>query len=212
MVADPRRATTRLRRRPEDAKHEILEAAGSLLRERSFHEVSVDALMRRTTLSRNSFYFYFRDRYELLASLVDPLGQKFDEAHAVFLNGTGDLLTDGREALVRVARIFAEDGALISALREASAYDPEARSSWQAINEPQLLIDGFAGKIREEIDAGRIIDLDAQETARALLGMNIHYFLHNVVGRPDIDVDHLTDVLLRIWSRTLLLSDPDAQP
>lgn len=202
----------RLRRRPEEAQREILEAADSLLREGPFHELSVDAVMQRTTLSRNAFYAYFADRYELLAKVVEPLGPKFDEAHDVFLEGTGDLLVDGREALLRVARIFAEDGHLLSALQEASAYDANARTSWQSINEPQLVIEAFAGKIREETEAGEMVAIDPEETARALVGMDIHYFLHRVVGNPDVDVESLTDVLLTIWARTLLVSDPAPPP
>jgi TetR/AcrR family transcriptional regulator, ethionamide resistance regulator len=56
----------RRRRRPEDAEREILEAAARLFRERPLHAVTVDDIMRRTTLSRKSFYVYFRDRYELV--------------------------------------------------------------------------------------------------------------------------------------------------
>ena len=50
----------RRRRTPEVAEAEIVAAAESLLRERSFRELTVDEVMRRTDLSRPSFYVYFR--------------------------------------------------------------------------------------------------------------------------------------------------------
>lgn len=149
--------------------------------------------------------------YKLLARLVEPLEQKFDDAHAAFLEGTGDLLVDGREALLRVARIFAADGGLIAALQQASAYDAEARRDWESINQPKLVTEAFAAKIRAEIETGNMVELDPEETARALIGMDIHYFLHEVVGNPSADLERLTDMLLTIWARTLL-REPEKSP
>ena len=56
----------RRRRSPQDARQEILDAARQLIAERPVHEVTVLAIMERTTLSRKSFYVYFRDRSELI--------------------------------------------------------------------------------------------------------------------------------------------------
>ena len=61
----------RRRRSPESAEREILAAAESFLRERPFHEMTVDEVMARTTLSRPSFYVYFRDRNQLVIRLVE---------------------------------------------------------------------------------------------------------------------------------------------
>lgn len=165
--------------------------------------------MEQTTLSRNSFYVYFGNRYDLLIDVVEPLGCKFEEAHAAFLDGGGDLLANGRDAMLQVARIFAEDGALIAALREAGPYDERAGQYWEAITAPELLIAAFAEKIRAEIEAGAMVELDPEGTARALLSMNIQCFLQQLVGDADADVESLTEVLLTIWARTLL-RDPDS--
>src|SRR5207244_10350837 len=69
---------TRRRRRPEEAEREILDAARQLLTERPWSEVTVGAVMGRTTLSRKSFYVYFRDRHELITKLVAPLRARGD--------------------------------------------------------------------------------------------------------------------------------------
>src|SRR5439155_9275611 len=121
----PRAELKRRRRSRDEAEREILEAAAALLRERPLHEVSVSAIMERTTLSRKSFYFYFRARYELLTRLFKPLRRELDEANALFLAGpTGDLVADSRAAFEAVTRFHAgRDGALVRALHEASAYD-----------------------------------------------------------------------------------------
>ena len=44
------------------------------------HEVTVLAIMSKTTLSRKSFYVYFRDRSELILALVRPLRAQADAA------------------------------------------------------------------------------------------------------------------------------------
>src|SRR5918997_508238 len=108
----------RRRRSREEAEHEILEAAGALLRDHPLHEVSVSAIMERTTLSRKSFYVYFRDRYELLTRLFRPVRQELDQANLLFLERPAEELMDGA-ALRVVAKFFAgRDGALVRALHE----------------------------------------------------------------------------------------------
>ena len=63
----------RRRRSPEVAEQEIIDAAEELLRERPFRELTVDEVMRRTELSRPSFYVYFRDRHHLVLKVVERL-------------------------------------------------------------------------------------------------------------------------------------------
>ena len=71
-MGEPRRR----RRSPEVAEREILAAAEELLRERPFRDLTVDEVMRRTELSRPSFYVYFRDRNHLVLRVVERLGEE----------------------------------------------------------------------------------------------------------------------------------------
>jgi AcrR family transcriptional regulator len=205
----PRAEPKRRRRSREEAEREILEAAAELLRERSLHEVSVSAIMEQTTLSRKSFYVYFRDRYELLARLFEPLRRELDQANALFLaRPTGDLITDARTSVEAVARFFAgRNGALVRALHEASAYDAEAARVWREFNEP--VIAAFCDQIRREIAAGRLAGgIEVEPTVRALVGMNLYCFFDRIVGKPDADVEGLAGTLFAVWARTFLLADP----
>lgn len=201
VTAKPRR-----RRRPEEAEREILEAADRLLRERPFHELTVDELMRATTLSRKSFYVYFRDRYELLTRLVAPLRAKLDEANAPFVTPTNDPVASGRAALLAVAEIFVQDGALIRALAEASRYDAEANKVWREFNEP--VIQAFTERIRADVASGAIPDpgIDEEAAVRALVGMNLYTLFDQVAGNPEADIEKLVETLSTIWTRTLLPS------
>ena len=105
------RERKRRRRRPEEAEREILEAARMLLSERPASEVTVGAIMEATTLSRKSFYVYFENRYELLRRLVEPLGAERDAIIAPLLQPGVDMATGAREALVRLAELYASHGA-----------------------------------------------------------------------------------------------------
>src|SRR3712207_7320235 len=64
----------RRRRRPEEAERAILSAARSFFEKRPFRELTVERVMARTGLSRPAFYTYFRDRYDLVARLLEGIG------------------------------------------------------------------------------------------------------------------------------------------
>src|SRR5919199_1323567 len=193
----------RRRRAREEAEREILDAAAKLLRERPLHEVSVSAIMGETTLSRKSFYVYFRDRYELLTRLFEPVRRELDQANALFLTRpTGDLATDTRASLLAVTTFFAgRDGALVRALHEASAYDDEAARVWHEFNEP--VVAALTAFNRREVEAGTFPGgIDVERTVRALVGMNLFCFFDQVVGKPTADVEAIADTLFRVWART----------
>jgi AcrR family transcriptional regulator len=176
----------RRRRRPEEAREEILAAARRLLGERPAHEVTVGAIMAATTLSRKAFYVYFRDRFELLTRLVDPLREERD---AIV------------EELLALARLYAEHGAVLRALAEASGQDAEARRAWRDFLEP--VVEAHTEWIRREVDAGRITGIDPALTARALIGMNLQFFFDTLAGADDPDVEAVAETLLVLWTRAL---------
>ena len=203
MAVAPKAESKRRRRSREEAEREILEAAAALLREHPLHEVSVSAIMERTTLSRKSFYVYFRDRYGLLTRLFEPLRRQLDEVNRLALEPEGgDVVAGTRAALHAVAGFFAgEDGALVRALHEASAYDGEAARVWREFNEP--VIAAFTENARREIAAGRLRGgLDVEPTVRVLIGMNLYCFFDQIVGKPEADVDAIADALFAVWVRT----------
>jgi TetR/AcrR family transcriptional regulator, ethionamide resistance regulator len=191
----------RRRRRPEEAEREILDAARTLLAERPSHEVTVGAIMSKTTLSRKSFYVYFHDRYELLTRLVEPLREQRDAIVAELWREGADLAAGGRAALLALAELYARHGPLLRALAEASSQDREAKHAWKEFLEP--VISGHAEKIRQEIAQGRIAGVDPEPTARALIGMNLQYFFDQLVDNPRPDLETTADTLLKIWLRTL---------
>jgi AcrR family transcriptional regulator len=191
----------RRRRKPEEAEREILEAAEALLREHPSHEVTVMAVMARTTLSRKSFYGYFRDRHELIARLVAPLRQEIDARAAELLAEPRDPREWMRALFEEVARVYMEHGELLRALRESSGHDADAERAWREFTDPPIA--SLAERIRTETAAGRSAGLDPDATARALVTMNLGCFFEQLIGNPQADVDRLLDTLVEVWVRTI---------
>jgi AcrR family transcriptional regulator len=192
------RVARRRRRRPEEAEAEILEAAEQLLRELPSHAVTVAEIMARTSLSRKSFYVYFRDRHDLITRLVRPLRAELD---TVMDEWSKSSPAEGGKTLLAIARVYMREGPLLRALVEASRLDPDARRAWREFTDPPIAM--VAERIREDIARGLIRPLDAEATAHALVGMNLYAFFDQLVDEPDADPKPLVHALHEIWMRTL---------
>jgi AcrR family transcriptional regulator len=191
----------RRRRAPEEARGEILDAAEGVIRERPLDALTVTAVMARTTLTRNAFYVYFRDVYDLVARLVDRLRREADTTMAELIEGDGDPLVQGRRALLAAARLYHEHGELLRALATAADRDPSAARAWAEFIEPSHT--AMTARIRADMRRGRISGIDPEPTVRALVAMNRACFFQELVGKPDADVERLVDTLHAIWIRTL---------
>jgi TetR/AcrR family transcriptional regulator, ethionamide resistance regulator len=199
----------RRRRRPEDARREILDAAETLLAENPAREVTVQAIMARTTLSRKSFYVYFRDRADLFSNLLMPLRADADAALARWRSEL-DSVEAGREALRSAAILYQQHGPLLRALADGATHDPEIARVWARA------IDQVVAVAEEQLETtnrtGKYPPLEVQPTARALVTMNVHYLLDQLAGNPDADATATVRTLATIWERTIYLRAPEADP
>ncbi len=195
----------RRRRAPEVAEGEIIAAAEAFLRERPFRELTVDEVMRRTDLSRPSFYVYFRDRHHLVLRVVAHLESELFTMSDRWFTGTGPGRETAREALDGIVEVFAEHGPVMRALADAAADDPRVEEAYGAL--VQRFVDATARHIEAEIEAGRVLALDARETASALVWMNERYLTESLGREPYTPPQAAADTLLTIWTRVLYGSD-----
>ena len=197
-----RRVPARRRRRtPEVAEREIISAAEALLRERPFRELTVDEVMRRTELSRPSFYVYFRDRHHLVLRVVEHLGAELFAMSDRWLRGTGDGPELARQALDGIVGVYAEHGPVMRALADAAADDPGVEAAYNEI--VQGFVDATARHIEAEIAAGRILPLEAQETAKALVWMMERYLNLSFGREAGASRESVAHALTTIWTRVL---------
>jgi TetR/AcrR family transcriptional regulator, ethionamide resistance regulator len=198
-----RRGTARRRRRrtPEVAEREIIVAAEAFLRERPFRELTVDEVMRRTDLSRPSFYVYFTDRHQLVLKVVEHLGSELFTMSDRWLRGTGEGSDKARDALDGIVAVYVEHGPVMRALADAAADDRGVEQAYNAL--VQSFVDATARHIEEEIAAGRVLRLDAYETAKALVWMMERYLVLSFGREPTTSQTTVADTLATIWTRVL---------
>jgi AcrR family transcriptional regulator len=195
-VVDPPRPHGRRRRAPADARSEIVDAAKELLARQPAHAVSVAAVMAHTTLSRKSFYVYFRDRSELLEALVRPLRADADAALERWRTAD-DPIAAGRTALASAARTYRRHGAILRAVFWSSVDDPDIATARAGLIDPVVAV---AETIIDRLGP----DLpDPHQTAVALVTMNVHRMLALTPESSDTELDGLVDTLATIWERTL---------
>ena len=198
----------RRRRRRQDSEREILEAAGRLLSERPFRELTVDDLMAATSQSRTAFYRHFTDRQDLLVRLIRDLNAELWEMSAGWLRGSGDPLVEGRQALERLADVYAAHGPLLRAIAEAASHDADVEGVYR--NLVQGFVDATAARIRRDSAAGRTSLAHPDSVAAALVWMTERHLAATFgrVGATDADRAAALETLFTIWMRTLYGPDP----
>jgi TetR/AcrR family transcriptional regulator, ethionamide resistance regulator len=198
----------RRRRRRQDSEQEILEAAERLLRERPFRELTVDDLMAATSQSRTAFYRHFTDRQDLLVHLIRDLNEELWEMSAGWLGGSGDPLVEGREALGRLAEVYAAHGPLLRAIADAASHDADVEGRYRGL--VQGFVDATAARIRRDAAAGRTSLTHPDHVAAALVWMTERHLAATFgrVGATAAERAAALETLFTIWMRTLYGADP----
>ena len=194
----------RRRRTPEAAQREIVEAAEALLRERPFRELTVDQVMRRTGLSRPSFYVYFRDRHELVLRVVEHLQTDLLTVANRWYESIGGGPTVLREAMNGVVTVYGKHSAVARALADAAVDDPEVEAAYGALI--QGFVDVTAEHIERELAAGHLTPVDAPEAAKALVWMTERYLYHSFGSKRRVPPARVTTTLATLWTRSLYQS------
>ena len=194
-------ALRRARHDPRETEQEILAAAEQLLRERPFREVTVAQIMLRTGLKRPAFYAHFSDLHDLVLRLFGDIGEELFEMADRWLHGS-DPARDVRAALEGIAAVYRSHGPFLQALADAAPTDERVETAYRSLL--QAFVEATAERIRTDQATGTVAaDVDASETARALVWGTERY-LSEAFGRsPTDDLGPALDVLRRIWLATL---------
>jgi AcrR family transcriptional regulator len=191
----------RIRRSPEAAEKEILDAAEALLSERSYRELSVDELMQRTGMTRSSFYHYFRSLDDVAVGLLRRLQAEMLEAATPWLRTaaeTDDPVNNIEQGILGVALVFARHGRVLGAIDEAAHRHQTVEKAWRSsVLTPW--ISAIALQVRANQDRGLTTVDKPEEVAQALLLMNMAVFVERL-GRDPVDrPEDVAAALARIW-------------
>ena len=112
----------------------MLAATEALLAEgASYADLNVERIATRAGISRTAFYFYFRDKRELLMRLTEEVNELLYQQADIWFSGDGEPEPEMREALTNIAALYAEHGVLLRAIVEVSTYDEEVAQFWRGL-------------------------------------------------------------------------------
>ena len=201
MTVRAERSPRRRRRTPETAQREIIDAAESLLRERPVRERTVDEVLRRTDLSRPSFYVYFRDRHELVLRVVQHIFQNLLAPSNQWLEGDRTGPEELREAIEGVVDVYANHAHVLRALADAAADDPGVEEAYNGLS--NTFRDLAARKIESDVAAGRMPPMDGLQIATALIWMMERYLYLSFAPDAPVERAKVVDTICTVWARTL---------
>jgi TetR/AcrR family transcriptional regulator, ethionamide resistance regulator len=180
----------------------VLKATEELLAEgRSYADLPVEHIATRAGISRTAFYFYFRDKRELLMRLTEDVADILYAEADVWWSGDGDGEEELEAALRKVVALYGEHGVLLRAVVEASAYDEVVAEFWRALL--GRFVEATRRRIEAEQAAGAMPALPPQETAFALSWMTERACYQWLVRGGDIADEDLGSALVRIWTGAL---------
>jgi TetR/AcrR family transcriptional regulator, ethionamide resistance regulator len=195
---------TRRRQQREETRAQILRAAQDLLRERSFRELNVDALMSRTGRTRTVFYRHFDDIPSMVLALMAEVGAELvtlgEEWERVEHTGPDE----ARARLALFVDFHCRNARLVRAVVEAAHHDELVQEAYAS------MFEGFVGltarAIKQRIDSGDVEPIDADEVARALVWMLTGYLIDRLGGDEPADPERVLETVWTIWTRTLFPS------
>jgi len=189
----------------ERTRAAILNAGLEFVWKHPFRDMTVNALMAPTGLSRSAFYQYFRDLHELMESLLEMLK---DEVYAVtgpWFEGAGDPIVLLNESLTGLVDVCYNLGPILRAANDAAATDERYGKAWKQFVEQ--FDDAVSDRINADQEQGLIPDFDARPVAEALNRLDVLTLLDAFGQHPRKQPKPVYEALARIWISTLYGSE-----
>src|SRR3954452_18696750 len=159
----------------------------------SYADLNVERIATRAGIGRTAFYFYFRDKRELLMRLTADVSDQLYAVAARWFSGEEDEIAP---ALREIGELYREHAALLRAIVEVSTYDDEVARFWRG------LVQRFVDATRARIEAEGT-SLPADATAFALVWMTERAFHQLGVQDEPVARSELVEALAAIWRRTV---------
>jgi TetR/AcrR family transcriptional regulator, ethionamide resistance regulator len=180
----------------------VLRATEQLLAEgRSYADLRIERIARRAGISRTAFYFYFRDKRELLLRLTEDVSERLFEQADIWFSGDGEPEAELRAALTNIAAEYREHGVLLAAIVEVSTYDEEFAALWRTI--VGRFVEATEKRIERERAHGRAAPGDGRATAFALCWMTERALYQQFVQEEPLPPAALVEAQVGIWLRAV---------
>jgi AcrR family transcriptional regulator len=165
----------------------------------SYADLNVERIATAAGISRTAFYFYFRDKRDLLMRLAGDVTELLYAQADIWFSGEGDdPERDIREALTRISELYDEHGVLIRAIVEVSTYEEDIATFWRGLL--NQFVDATARRIEAE---GQLPGETAHATAFSLTWMVERTFYQQLVQEHPVPRDTLIDAIVGIYRATI---------
>jgi AcrR family transcriptional regulator len=185
----------------ERTRAEILDAAFDFLWSKPYRDLTVNALMERTGVSRPTFYQYFGDLQELMSSLLEALVDEVLTAGRSWFEDDGDPVALLDQALTGLVDVAYERGPFLRAIADAATTDARLEAAWNGF------LRTFDEVITQRIEADQALGLippfDAHGVAVLTTRMDAYAFVHAFGQHPRQDPEPIRQAVIRLWISTL---------
>lgn len=189
--------------RRDQVEAEIVAACEHLLETKPFAQISIEDLANEAGIQRTAFYFYFANKQDVLARLIEKVADALYERAQTWLvqvEGTQDELED---AIGDIVEVFTEHVTLFRVAVEVSTYVEEMGEFWRAL--VGRFVDATEVRIREDQAKGIVrLEIDPRLTAEALVWMAERYCYQYLAVDRRRNPRHLAHTLASIWRFVLL--------
>ena len=178
---------------------DVLRATEQLLAEgSSYADLNVERIATAAGISRTAFYFYFRDKRDLLMRLAGDVTELLYAQADIWFSGDGDdPEQEIREALTRIAELYREHWILIRAIVEVSTYEEDIATFWRG------LLQRFVDATARRIEAEGLTEDSADATAFALTWMVERTFYQQLAQDTPLPQDAVVDAIVGIYRGTV---------
>lgn len=178
----------------------LLDAAEELLEHTSLENLTVEAIARKAGISRGSLYFYFGNKHEVLAALVERTMRTI-RAHA---DATARDESSPLEAMERAVRateqVWRSHRTVMRAAVDYSALHPVIGAAWSET------VERFARTMTQILKSAGTTEEDgpggASALAEALCWMTERTF-YRAASSPEGDLERASATIIEIWRRVM---------
>lgn len=182
----------------EAIERSVLLATETLLEEgSSWSELSIERITSRAGISRTAFYFYFRDKRDLLMRLAEEAAALLYSEAEGWWSSAGDGRADLPKALDRVIGLYLEHGTVLRTVSEAATYDEPVATFWRAL--VGRFIQATSERIEREQAAGRANPGPTQAIAFTLVWCTERACYQQLAQGGPLETDALREALAVVW-------------
>lgn len=185
----------------ERTRAEILNAAFRFLWSRPFRIMTVDDLMKQTSISRPSFYNYFTDTCDLVESLLATLESEILTGTSSWLCDDGDPVALLHESLAAEVQTCYRCGPFLKAVTDAAGGNANLEAAWYE------MLERFDNAVFERIvkdqELGLIESFDPRPVATTLNQVNASMYVRLFGTRPRGRPGPVLEAVSRLWISTL---------